>query len=200
MDKTRENNKRFEIKFLLSKKNENFLSRNFKIKKLFPDRVVYSMYFDTASFKFFRLSEEGLTPRIKIRLRGYNKEDYNNLEIKKTNSYEREKIVFKNFNYNFINFNTKLKQLGISTNLLKKLKVKYLRSYFFNDQLGRITFDKNISFSLPESINYYPIKEEVMEVKVNSDDFDKSDIERLVNLKESRFSKYCMGINYLYNS
>ena len=72
----KENNKRFEIKFLLSKKNENFLSRNFKIKKLFPDRLVYSMYFDTANFKFFRLSEEGLTPRMKIRLRGYNKEKY----------------------------------------------------------------------------------------------------------------------------
>ena len=33
--------------------------------KLFPDRIVESIYYDTIDFKYFYLSEEGVTPRLK---------------------------------------------------------------------------------------------------------------------------------------
>ena len=201
MQKKEDNIKRHEIKFVFSDKNENKLLKNYELKKIFPDRIVESIYFDTSEFKFFHLSEEGLTPRIKIRMRGYNNGLIENLEIKKTNNYDRQKIVIKKFNYNLTDFYKNLKNLGIEGAFVKKLKVKYKRSYYQFENVGRITFDQDIVFSLPGNINsLIKTNHKVMEVKVNSDYFDKSKIEKVVNLKESRFSKYCIGVNYLYNN
>ena len=199
--KKQDNIKRHEIKFAFTNKDENKLLQNYKLKKIFPDRIVESVYYDTSEFKFFHLSEEGVTPRIKIRMRGYNNGLLENLEIKKTNNYDRQKIVIKKFNYNLSDFYKNLKNLGIEGAFVKKLKVKYKRSYYQFENVGRITFDQDIVFSLPGNINsLIKTNHKVMEVKVNSDYFDKSKIEKVVNLKESRFSKYCIGVNYLYNN
>ena len=199
--KKQDNIKRHEIKFAFTNKDENKLFQNYKLKKIFPDRIVESVYYDTSEFKFFHLSEEGVTPRIKIRMRGYNNGLLENLEIKKTNNYDRQKIVIKKFNYNLTDFYKNLKNLGIEGAFVKKLKVKYKRSYYQFENVGRITFDQDIVFSLPGNINsLIKTNHKVMEVKVNSDYFDKSKIEKVVNLKESRFSKYCIGVNYLYNN
>ena len=199
--KQKDNINRHEIKFAFTNKDENKLLQNYKLKKIFPDRIVESVYYDTSEFKFFHLSEEGVTPRIKIRMRGYNNGLLENLEIKKTNNYDRQKIVIKKFNYNLTDFYKNLKNLGIEGAFVKKLKVKYKRSYYQFENVGRITFDQDIVFSLPGNINsLIKTNHKVMEVKVNSDYFDKSKIEKVVNLKESRFSKYCIGVNYLYNN
>ena len=69
IQKEKDNIKRHEIKFVFTSKDENKLLKNNKLKKIFPDRIVESIYFDTSEFKFFHLSEEGVTPRIKIRIR-----------------------------------------------------------------------------------------------------------------------------------
>ena len=200
MELKKDNLKRHEVKFILNNKAKSkFLMRN-NLSKLYPDRIVESIYFDTSEFKFFHLSEEGITPRIKIRIRGYNNGLFENLEIKKTNSYDRQKIVIKKFNYNLTDFYKNLKSFGIDGIFTKKLKVKYKRSYYTLENVGRITFDQDIVFSLPGNVNsLIKINHKVMEVKVNSNYFDKNQIEKTVNLKESRFSKYCIGINSLYN-
>ena len=112
IQKQKDNIKRYEIKFVFTNKDENKLLKNNKLKKIFPDRIVESIYFDTSEFKFFHLSEEGVTPRIKIRMRGYNNGLLENLEIKKTNNYDREKIVIKKFNYNLTDFYKHLKILA----------------------------------------------------------------------------------------
>ena len=50
------NNKRYEIKFLISgKEKNNFIIRN-NLKCIYPDRLVESIYFDTNDFKFFPLA------------------------------------------------------------------------------------------------------------------------------------------------
>ena len=60
---------------------------------------------------------------------------------------------------------------------------------------------ENITFNLPGNVNSsIKINHKIMEVKVKSEYFDKSQIEKLLNLKESRFSKYCIGINRLYDN
>ena len=93
------NQKRQEIKFKINSKEMLQFTRHHSLRRLFPDRVIESIYFDTVDLKFFRLSEEGITPRLKIRVRGYNDGDLNNLEIKKTNNHHREKVVFKDFKF-----------------------------------------------------------------------------------------------------
>ena len=201
MQKKDSNVKRHEIKFVFTNKDENKFLKSYQLKKIFPDRIVESLYYDTNDFKFFDLSEEGVTPRIKIRIRGYNNNILDNLEIKKTNDYDREKFVIKNFNFNFIKFYQHLKKIGIKEIVEEKLRVKYSRSYYYLENIGRVTFDKDIRFCIPGNANNLTVKtnHSVMEVKVKTDYFDKNKIEKFLNLKESRFSKYCTGINNIYN-
>ena len=53
IQKQKDNIKRYEIKFVFTNKDENKLLKNNKLKKIFPDRIVESIYFDTSEFKFF---------------------------------------------------------------------------------------------------------------------------------------------------
>lgn len=202
MNVPQDNQKRHEIKFIINKKEKiNFINKN-HLNKIFPDRIVESIYFDTKDFQFFSLSEEGVTPRFKIRLRGYNNEKPSNLEIKKTKNYHREKIVLKNFQFNSFELHKTLKSMGINNIVDQKIRVKYLRSYYELKDLGRITMDENIEFFNPskEFRNPKKINKIILEVKIQRKEIDKNHVEKIINLKESRFSKYCVGINCLRNS
>ena len=199
MDLLKSNQKRHEIKFLINSKEKYELIEKKQLKKLFPDRIVESIYFDTKDFQFFNLSEEGVTPRFKIRLRGYNNQKLNNLEIKTTNNYHREKITIKNFLFDNYELHKNLKKIGIQKIVHKKIRVKYLRSYYKLENVGRITLDRDIEFLSPDE-NFYnskKIKQNILEVKVQKENIDKNYIEKIINLKETRFSKYCIGINCL---
>ena len=202
MNIPQDNQKRHEIKFIVNKKEKiNFINKN-HLNKIFPDRIVESIYFDTKDLQFFSLSEEGVTPRFKIRLRGYNNEKPSNLEIKKTKNYHREKIVLKNFQFNSFELHKTLKNMGINNIVDQKIRVKYLRSYYELKDLGRITMDENIEFFNPskEFRNPKKINKIILEVKIQRKEIDKNHVEKIINLKESRFSKYCVGINCLRNS
>lgn len=202
MNIPQDNQKRHEIKFIINKKEKiNFINKN-HLNKIFPDRIVESIYFDTKDLQFFSLSEEGVTPRFKIRLRGYNNEKPSNLEIKKTKNYHREKIVLKNFQFNSFELHKTLKNMGINNIVDQKIRVKYLRSYYEFKDLGRITMDENIEFYNPskEFRNPKKINKIILEVKIQRKEIDKNHVEKIINLKESRFSKYCVGINCLRNS
>ena len=193
--------KRHEIKFVLNQKEKINFINNSNLKNLFPDRIVESVYFDTKDLKLFSLSEEGITPRIKIRIRGYDNGELNNLEIKTTRNYHREKIVLRDFKFDNFNLHNNLKKFGINNIVEKKIRVKYLRSYYELDGVGRITMDRNIEILNPNrnSHNSKKIGQIILEVKIQSDKIDKNKIERIINLKESRFSKYCEGINIFNN-
>ena len=81
----------------------------------------------------------------------------------------------------------------------KKIRVKYLRSYYNLGKVGRITLDRDIEF-LPADKSFHnskKIKQNILEVKVQKENIDKNFIEKIINLKETRFSKYCIGINCL---
>ncbi len=198
----KDNQKRYEIKFIMnSKERGKFLKQN-NLKTLYPDRIVESIYFDTHDLQFFNLSEEGVTPRLKVRIRGYNNGKLDNLEIKITKHYHREKIILKNFEFDNFALHEILKKQGIHNIVEAKIRVKYLRSYFELDGVGRITMDKNIEFLSPIKTlhNSKKINEMVLEVKIQRDKIDKNNVEKIINLKESRFSKYCLGVNYLINS
>ena len=130
MEFLKDNLKRHEIKFVLNQKEKINFINNSNLKNLFPDRIVESVYFDTKDLKLFSLSEEGITPRIKIRIRGYDNGELNNLEIKTTRNYHREKIVLRDFKFDNFNLHNNLKKFGINNIVEKKIRVKYLRSYY----------------------------------------------------------------------
>ena len=53
MQKKDSNVKRHEIKFVFTNKDENKFLKSYQLKKIFPDRIVESLYYDTNDFKFF---------------------------------------------------------------------------------------------------------------------------------------------------
>ena len=137
---------RIEKKFVLNRQEFLKTSQELKLKPTFPSRIVKSIYFDTHDLKYFYDSEEGITPRIKVRRRGYNSKPLTNLEIKKSNNYSREKIVKKNTNFNKIIFKSFLRDNKINHNLEEKILVIYNRTYFTCTKFSRITFDTDIKF------------------------------------------------------
>ena len=195
----KDNQKRYEIKFMISEREKsNFLRQN-NLSNLFPDRIVESIYYDTKDLDFFNMSEEGVTPRTKVRVRGYNNGKLNNLEIKTTQNYHREKIVIKDIKVDHHSLHDNLKKVGINKIVYQKLRVKYLRSYYLLDGIGRITMDRDIEFLSPD-VNFHnskKIKSIILEVKTQSNKIDKNLIEKIINFRETRFSKYCTGVNYL---
>ena len=191
--------KKLDITYSSLNKIYSYLSKNRFIKK-YPDRKVYSCYFDTINFAMHNQSEEGVVPRKKIRIRWYN-------DINKTKFYLEKKITlfdqrFKNseeISYkNFIN----LKKTGYfdkkygSCN--PKIIISYNRTYFQNS-VFRVTIDTNIKyhfFNLILSNKFILDKKPIMEVKYNAK-IKHNLYERLFFFKEIRFSKYSRGINFL---
>ena len=92
-----------------------------KFKKIISRSNYWSLYFDTKKLDFFNLSEEGLH-ETKSQNKRVRRGILNNLEIKTTNNYHREKIVIKEFNNDNYNLHSTLRKLGISSILQKKLE------------------------------------------------------------------------------
>ena len=193
---------RQEIKFIL---DDNFklynLKKKLNIKMLHKERIINSIYFDTNDYKFFYQSEEGITPRFKVRIRYYNFDKQISYEIKTTHDYHRSKIVekqnrhTKKFMENFLNKNK------IQIKLYPKLLVKYKRNYF-KSEYGRITLDREIKY---QKVNYkmenigseFLENSNVLELKHNESQIDKNKLLNYIGCPETRNSKYCNGINIL---
>ena len=205
---TKENNRRQEIKFLFNLSSFFMLKIEKKLKKIFPTRIVNSIYFDTNKFDFYHNSEEGLSPRKKIRVRYYN-DSFENLllETKITENYYRSKFVKKflldNFNHKFI------KKECNNDFIIPKLKVSYLRDYY-QSEIGRITVDNKIMCKqistyagTLSSINKNNKKildnnQVIVELKTHNN-FSKYEAIKFFNKNDIRMSKYCLAVQKLYH-
>ena len=199
--------KRQEIKFLVNKKFFFDLKLEKKINKLFPSRIINSIYFDTINLDFFHDSEEGISPRKKIRIRYYNNnfEDLN-LEIKHTNSYWRTKYV-KKFNIN--NFSNSLIRTETQNMvLIPKTEISYLRSYY-NCEIGRITVDTAVNCQRIYSSKNLFKKKNVSKTKIldvdkiilelkTSNKYSKFEAIKFFKHRDTRMSKYCEAIKKLF--
>lgn len=193
---------RKEKKFKLSK-NELQLQKYSLFEKgmqvLYPKRIINSFYFDTKNLMMFHQSEEGILPRKKIRFRWYDKNLEINKEIKITSIEGRYK---KTYNIGFVNL-INLKKTRLYDNVYGAiypfLYIKYSREYFMYKNL-RFTFDTDIEYKkINFNSNYKSIDNFcVMEIKA-SNQINEDYIEKIINYKPERFSKYCRGVNsFLY--
>jgi len=192
---------RKEKKFKLTKSEINKIKTDLNrlgMEKLYLNRKINSIYFDNKNFDIFKDSEEGVLPRKKIRVRWYDQKAEFKKEIKISSSEGRFKI------------NKKLNQIKSKENienllffdqtygsLNAKILISYVREYYKFKNL-RITFDENISYTNLNDLSFNSYDENycVMEIKSafeTSDDY----IEKIFNYTNSRFSKYCNGINNL---
>lgn len=204
---------RFENKFrinnLIDLNLKNHLIANFKLFKLYPSRIVNSIYYDTHDLKFVKENLSGTSFRKKLRLRWYN-DDFKNakIEIKikknKMNTKIKKKVEGlssenKIINKNELNKNNSLKEtlfnyLGDEV-LYPKIKVSYLRNYYYYKGLI-VTFDKDLSFSkLSNDKNIKRLDDSIIEVKFSSEKLDLyNQIFSNFPFRISRNSKYITGM------
>lgn len=165
------------------------------MKKLYHNRWVTSTYFDSFDFRLFHQSEEGVTPRKKIRVRFYGGAAAETIfEQKETIWGQRKKFSepLSNRDRERILANGLLDH---SVGLLRAVSiVKYEREYF---RLGntRITFDNSIKYRHPSYEIWHNEPFTVVEFKFSANEtFDKGEIPIVI----SRFSKYCRSIKCVY--
>jgi len=147
-------NRRSEIKYDISNFSEEFIINKFNLKELYPQREITSIYFDTNDFKYFYLSQEGILPRKKIRIRFYNIENYN-LEIKYQDFNSKIKKVIKSIHLDSLH--NYFIQNGIKDKLYPKIRINYLRRYF-SSKVGRITIDRDINYSFCDKFSIFTIR------------------------------------------
>ena len=176
-----------------------------KFKEIYPVRQINSIYFDNCKFSMYDDSEQGVVPRKKIRIRYYDKLDFNNyksLETKISSTEGRFKKTELINNEKFLKF---LDQ-GIIDNtygLCKpKVIIRYMRSYYLVNNF-RLTVDKEISYEKPKFDQQYlgSIKFKtnnfIVEIKTSKIDNIEEKILDEFPFVSSRISKYCDSINSL---
>lgn len=199
-DNSKFGSRRSEIKYDITNFSEEFFISKFKLKEIYQKRKITSIYYDTKYLDFYNLSQEGILPRKKVRIRFYNIGEYN-LEIKSQDFYSKIKKIIKLKNIEDLNYH--LLDNGITQQLKPKINVNFFRRYF-SSTVGRITIDRDINYSICNSDSIFEIRnkiisnQKILEIKNNKIN-DKIPFSfRDIELKEQRNSKYCNGINLLY--
>ncbi len=178
-----------------------FLSKN-KGKLLYPKREIFSTYLDNKNFDMYRDSEEGVSPRKKIRVRNYpnNLNSVYKLEKKissvegkfkssrKINGSEKNQIDISGI-YD--------SQYGICNNVIN---VSYVREYFIIFDV-RVTIDYDIKYESYFDSRFF-LDKNILIVELKSNNNIINVLERISGffpLQRERYSKYCKGIDALYN-
>ncbi len=193
---------KYGVDFRQIDKIYSWLSLN-KFKVLYSPRLINSVYFDNKNLSSYKDSEEGVTPRKKIRIRTYNKDFFSGKDFfleEKINSVEGRFKKSKK-----INDTRKKYQNGIFDNFYglvsPKVNIIYMREYFIKNNL-RITLDKNIKNYLLNEIknkmSLFNSSEIIMEIKTNKNYANFSELKNLT-FRSIRFSKYNNALNFIYN-
>tara|TARA_B100000989_G_scaffold295837_1_gene277710 strand:+ start:384 stop:995 length:612 start_codon:yes stop_codon:yes gene_type:complete len=197
----------YKYKISYNKKNEfyNWLNK-IQATKLFQRRDIYSIYFDNKNLSMYRDSEEGVTPRKKIRIRYYNsKFEFCRkfLIEKKINSAEGRYKTSKSINKAKVNQFLKFGIVDNNYGLCKfKSFVVYSREYYLYKNC-RITFDTDIKFASNYNSNGKFKTTDficICEFKYNSLEEGKLHEDNF-SFQQTRYSKYSESIKnmHLYN-
>ncbi len=193
---------RIEDKYLVKEEDKikilSFIT-NDGFQEKFKKRNITSIYFDNKFFSMFEDSEEGVTPRKKIRIRFYeNEKEKLNFE-KKINSQEGKYKISNKLSLNMMNFYVNNGCYDPSYgNCYPVLNVNYDRLYFQKNNC-RITLDFNINFrhSIYENFKFNE-NFLILEVKLLNKYKIPPELENLP-LNKIRYSKYSEGIKKVYD-
>lgn len=188
---------RKEFKFIFSKtqfyKFLNYFGDD--LKKLYPDRFIESLYFDTMDYKLYYLSQLNDIEKAKVRYRkGVDEKIY--LEIKSSTNKGKfkQKVLTEYSNLNDL----KIYQFG-KYRLYPALKIEYYRKYYNLNNI-RITVDTNITYQ--NTLNRSSIKKLLRSNKIIVEykylHNNKSELENYFFMNPVSFSKYLEGIQSIY--
>ena len=227
---TTENEYRYERKFYITgiyyqELEKAILSHPAHFKKLYSERQVNNIYWDTPDYTSYHENVNGLSDREKIRIRWYGSLWGNinkpvlELKYRKAMSGYKSFVPLEDFSLYLSHTTGKiLKSIFISDNLNEHIKEKLnarnpvlLNSYtrrYYQSSCGkfRITLDYDLKYHRIYKLNkisQIPIKDNnlVLEIKYDIKDEDKiSDITKFLPFRFTRKSKYVSGIDNLVRS
>ena len=211
--------KRYEVKMKINSKVfllEEWCKAKIKLNKLYNDRQINSLYYDTYNLQSAKDNLNGYANRVKYRLRWYGNDNnkFVNAEFKiRSNKFNYKKIFSLNNSLKNINI---YEVFGIYNDAFKKdyenvvnligykrlfpvLNVSYLRSYYYYEDIV-VTFDREISYKLFNSTNTQSKKDfgRVIELKIPEKHLNVST--KLINefpFRVTRNSKYITGLSIL---
>lgn len=222
-------NLRCERKFLISELSaheieEVILLHPALFSPIHHERFINNIYFDNLEFLSFYETQNGITPRKKIRIRWYGdlRGQINEpvLEIKRKSGIVGKKYFHALPGFSFEKFFSDPKTLeqimsAISIEGFKKeltlsapaLINRYHRKYFLSaDGHYRLTIDSNISFFPSESISPFFENEvfepySVLELKYShAKDDEANEITKHFPFRLTKSSKYVLGVFKVYPS
>ena len=210
---------RLEVKMKINSKDfflEEWCKTKVKLNRLYDDREVNSIYYDTHNLESAKDNLDGYAKRVKYRLRWYendinklanvefkirsNKFNYKkifslNESIQNLNIYEVFRInndVFKSDYENVVNL------IGYKR-LFPILNISYLRSYYYFEDIV-VTYDRDITYKKFNRKNAEVVKDlgKVIELKIPENKLRMS--KKLINefpFRVTRNSKYITGLSML---
>jgi len=209
--------RRFERKYEVEHFTPTLVEQSIRLHpagfhRLFPDRIVNNIYFDTPDFLTFYQNVAGVNERSKFRLRWYGRH-YQNIEksvfevkMKHNDLGSKRLYKFGDFSWGKApHLHKDLAQLSLEFAVLRpSLYNYYLRSYFgTSDGKFRITIDRNMHFAMPSSRPSFHLtnRRVVVEIKYKEIDDQATDfIFQHLPFRPTKSSKYVTGILSLNTS
>jgi len=121
--------------------------------KAFPNRFINSIYFDSADLSSFQQNQDGVSERIKYRIRWYGEDltvaNNPQLEIKiRNNEFGKKEIIpLPDFRLDDSTALEAIAQKNIPLELMPKVITRYERKYFVTqNQVLRATIDSGVSY------------------------------------------------------
>jgi|TARA_B100002003_G_C14125091_1_gene541139 SPX domain protein involved in polyphosphate accumulation len=197
---------------------KSWIDTKYHISKLFNQRKINSVYYDTESFNIAQDNLAGISDRQKYRIRWYNNDKDNfNYEIKlKKNNLGKKIVLFSNKILNnfedlyskkniFLNNNVNkhFQKKIIYSGLKPVIKIDYLRTYYLYKKKVRITYDRKMNYQFIDKFDFKnKVIEDymnVVEIKFEPDNYYTA-LELIKDTKfaPKRFSKYLRGL-YMFN-
>ena len=171
-------------------------------KKIFPNRIIQSIYFDNKVFDMYNDSEEGVLPRKKVRIRNYpdkEKKEYN-FETKISSvegKFKDSNLINDKIFYRYLKQGIFDKNYGL---LESVIKISYFREYW-SMQGARLTIDYRIKYaSVTNKKSFIDNEILILEIKSKNEIIGIQNLlTEILPLQKQRFSKYCEGIKRIYN-
>ena len=229
MNKPVLDNYRFERKFIIPERlthsiEEVVKSNSALMRIIFPPRFINNIYFDNSRFKFFFENIDGVSERMKTRIRWYGNlkgkikkpvlefKQKHGLTGSKTSidlpSFDLKDIYRPGFLTSlFQNSNLDMRKKDLMLSLKPSLINRYQRKYFLSfDQKFRVTLDQHLKYypvSSPEQLSSCGLKDSlsmIMELKYSPIyQLESNNITQEFPFRVIKNSKYVRGIQIIYN-
>ena len=203
---------RYELKYVIEpsdlfKLESILLSHSASFTRVFPNRIIHNIYFDTIDYKSAQSNLGGISDRVKIRYRWYGNNaapKLGTIEQKiKHNSLGQKKYI-KDVAYSSMSqLVTFINNAFPSYHLKPSIYNQYVRQYFedFTNSF-RLTIDSAIKYKYPESGFetdgfVYEDPKIIVELKFDEKDYKRAEnITQYFPFRQNKHSKYVTGVQY----